>query len=618
MSRATIRREWLMVILVAALATAVMQIPYILGYALARPGTVYTGNLINVEDFSYQAIMLQGYNGAWQYHGQFTSEEHVSAFLYVFYLALGHVARLSGLSVVGMWHVSRVAASFLLILATFGFVSSFLQDRSQRWVAFLLAVFGSGFDWALFPWEKFDIVGGAPVDFRMPEAHLFFSALTYPHFAVGISLLLFTFWFALKALERREPRYAAIAGIGNVMLVLIYPFLVFLVLAVLGAYWLLLTWRAHHIAWREVFIFGIAFGLPAPLLAYYAHVLQVNPVYRAWNEQVVTLSPNPLHYALAYGMTIVLGVVGWRFRWTARLSAEHMTGGLSAGTGEVVGNESPTLSPLTRGSERGMGRSDNQLLDGDTSRQLDFLVVWVVVVLALLYAPLNMQRRFVEGLQVPLSILATAGLMQVVMPWVQQTRLFQRLARRRRYTLDGFARLTVVMFLLLMSAANLVVVLQLSFQTALAQPSAFFRSTSEIEAVGWLRDHAANSDVTLAAYWTGAIIPAWAGSAVFVGQRYETIEFADKLNKVEQFFGNQVDDAWRRDLLSDYHVTYVWWGPRERGLGNFDPNKAAYLQMAFANSDVTLFKFLNAGQSSPTSLGLPCLRARTLALLGYR
>ncbi len=622
MSIATIRREWRRVILVAALATAVMQIPYVLGYAMARPGTEFTGNLINVEDFSYQAILLQGYNGAWQYHGQFTSEEHAPAFLYVFYLALGHVARFSGLSIIGIWHLSRVVAGFLLILATFAFVSSFLKDRSQRWIAFLLAVFGSGFDWALFPWEKFDMVGGAPVDFRMPEAHLFFSALTYPHFAVGIALLLLTFWFGLRALERGDPKFALGSGIANVLLVLIYPFLVFLVVAVLGAYWLLLAWRARRIAGREVLLLGIAFGLPAPLLVYYAYVLQANPVYRAWNEQVVTLSPNPLHYVLAYGVMIVLGVLGWRSRWMARPSAEAVAEEL--GTSEDVGNKSPAGSPplgsagsatLPSESERGIGHVADQLLGRGTSEQFDFLFAWVVVVFILLYAPLNMQRRFVEGLQVPLSMLAAVGLMQVVMPWAQQTRLFQRLATRRRYTLDGFARLAVVMFLLLMSAANLVVVVQLSFQSAVAQSSAFFRSASEIEAVDWLRDHAAQSDVTLAAYWTGAIIPARAGSAVFVGQRYETIHFEDKMNRVEQFFGSTVDDVWRRDLLNDYHVTYVWWGPRERSLGEFDPNKVAYLERAFSNSDVTLFKFLCSGQRSPAGSGLPGSPACMLAFL---
>lgn len=572
MSRGPTRREWWVVLLVTLLATAVMQLPYILGYALARPGTEYTGNLVNVEDFSYQAIILQGYQGAWQYHGQFTPEQHAPAFLYVFYLALGHLARFLGLSVVGVWHVSRVMASLLLIPVTFGFVSSFLQDRAQRWVAFLLAVFGSGFDWALFPWEKFDIVGGAPVDFRMPEAHLFFSALTYPHFAVGIVLLLLTFWFSLKALERRDPRYAMGAGIANVLLVLIYPFLIVLVAAVLGAYWLLLTWRSHHLAVREVVLLAIAFGMPVPLLAYYAYILQVNPVYRAWNEQVVTLSPNPLHYALAYGLMIVLGLLGWRSRRVTHPSDEEMTEGSRA--------------------------------------QLDLLFVWIVVVLILLYAPLNMQRRFVEGLQVPLAIVGAVGLVQVVLPWAQQTHVFQWLARKRRYTLDGFARVTIVMFLLLMSAANVVVVLQLSLLTAFVQPDAFFRSAAEIKAVDWLRDHAAQDEVTIAAYWTGAMIPARAGSAVFVGQRYETVHFEDKFGMVTQFYGSQASDEWRCNLLRTYGVKYVWWGPRERSLGAFDPGTVPYLEMAFSDSDVALYRFVDSSRSVHDSPSLSRLLGR--------
>ncbi len=547
------RREWIMALVIALVATGIMQVPYLLGYALARPGTEFTGILINVEDYSYQEIMLQGYDGAWQFHIQYTSEEHTPAFLYVPYLALGHLARLLGMSVVGMWHLSRIVASLALVLAAFAFIAAFLRDRTERWVAFFLAIFGAGFDWSLFPWETFNIVGGAPIEFRMPEAHLFFSALTYPHFSLGVVLMLAAFHFSLRAFDQSDWRFALGAGGANALLVLTYPFLIFLVGSVLGVYWLVLSWSARRILWHEAVMLVIAFAVPAPLVAYYAYVLQVNDVFRAWNSQVATLSPGPLHYALAYGIMIVLGIIGWRFGPIAKQGNE--------------GRE-PTL----------VGR-------------VVLLWVWVVVVIALLYAPLNMQRRFVEGVQVPLAILASIGLVRVVIPWVRQTRRFGRIARWRHYTLDGLAHLSIVVFLLLMSASNLVIVTKLSLQSAVVQTEAFFRTHAEVQAVDWLRAHVSKSDVVLADYWTAGLIPARAGTAVFVGQRYETIGFDQKLEQVALFYGNSVNDGWRCDLLNRYRVRYVWWGPREQRLGAFDPASASYLSQVYSDSGVALFKY---------------------------
>ncbi|MDE3091686.1 MAG: hypothetical protein KGJ80_20125, partial [Chloroflexota bacterium] len=490
-------RTSLLAFVIALFAIAVMQIPYALGYSLAQPGTEYSGLLLNVEDYSYYAIMLQGYDGAWQYHIQFTSEEHAPAFLYGFYLALGHLARGLSLSIVVIWHCARIITALTLFLVVFGFIGLFLRDPSQRWFAYLLAVFGSGFDWTFFPFEQFEIVGGAPVDFRMPEAHLFFTALTYPHVSMGVALLLTSFWLWLRAFLRQQWRFAALAGLVNLAIGMVYPFMIYLVAAVLGAYWLYAALRARKFLGREFGYLVLAGLLAAPLYAYYEYVLITNAVFRAWDAQAVTLSPNPLHYLLAYGVMLVLAALVFSRNWQAGL--------LSAG-------------------------SSTSAKHGH-----DFVLLWIWVIIAalLLYAPLNAQRRFLQGLQVPLAILATLGLFAVVLPRIEQTAVFRTIAERPGYTTRGLRRLLMAFLLVAMSTANIIVLLRLSAFTAVEQTDALFRPRAEIQAVDWLRDHTARSDVVLGAYWTGSFIPARAGNAVLVGQRYETMQFEDKLAEVD-------------------------------------------------------------------------------------
>ena len=546
------RREWLIALAIAVVAVSLMQIPYALGYLTAPPGTEYTGLLLNVEDYSYYAIMLQGYNGAWEYHIQFTTEPHSPEFLYGFYLALGHLARALNVPIVEVWHGARIAAALLLFLTLFGFLDLFLHDASHRMFAYLLAIFGSGFDWVLFPFEQFNIVGGAPVDFRMPEAHLFYTALTYPHVSFGITLLLVEFWLWLRVLRFFRLRYVISLGVVNLAIGIVYPFLMYLVAAILGTNWIYRVLCTRRILWRELGYLVVAGVFALPLFAYYEYVLLTNPVFRTWDVQAVTQSPNPLHYILAYGVMLILAVPVFRASFLVSMDLDM------------------AREPASRNN-------------------LAFLWIWVIIAALLLYAPVNTQRRFLQGLQVPLTILATFGFFTAILPRIEQTRVIRALVQRPNYSARGLRRLIIVFFLAVMSTANVIVLLRLSMFTAIEHSDALFRPLTEVQAIDWLRTHTAVGDAVLAAYWTGSFIPARAGNAVFLGQRYETSHFADKMILLDKFYDVKTSDAWRESLLTQYRVAYVFDGPRERALGGL-PTDVSYLQPVFSNQAVRLYR----------------------------
>ena len=140
-----------------------------------------------------------------------------------------------------------------------------------------------------------------------------------------------------------------------------------------------------------------------------------------------------------------------------------------------------------------------------------------------------------------------------------------------------------------MSTANVIVLLRLSLFTAIEHSDALFRPRTEVQAVDWLRVHTTTADAVFAAYWTGSYIPAKAGNAVFLGQRYETSHFADKMLLLGKFFDVKTSVAWRESLLSQYHIAYVFDGPRERALGDL-PENASYLQPVFSNEAVRIYR----------------------------
>ena len=186
------RREWRLAVMVALFTAVLGLIPYLLGNWLAPDNKVYMQLIMNPEDAqTYWAKMLQGFNGAWLYTIPFTPEPHAAAGVGIFYVWLGQVARGLGLSLTAVWHGSRFVSSILLFLMTFTFVANFLPDKQTRWAAFLLALFGSGLGWLLFALGQPYWLGAFPVDFKQPGAHLFFTALTFPHIALGTAVILF-------------------------------------------------------------------------------------------------------------------------------------------------------------------------------------------------------------------------------------------------------------------------------------------------------------------------------------------------------------------------------------------------------------------------------------------
>jgi uncharacterized membrane protein len=93
----------------------------------------------------------------------------------------------------------------------------------------------------------------------------------------------------------------------------------------------------------------------------------------------------------------------------------------------------------------------------------------------------------------------------------------------------------------------------------------------------------------MADYLTGNYIAAHAGTRVVLGHWAETLDYAQKERSVALFYSSGLDQKVRRQLLSLYQVDYVWFGPRERELGNFDPRTATFLRSVYENATITIY-----------------------------
>jgi len=537
--------------LVAVAVLLVSSLPYIVGYMVSPPDREFSGALVNMVDYhSHLAKMQQGARGEWRYRLLFTPEDHNGAYLQIFYVALGHLAARTGLPLVAAYHLARLVGGFILLLTTYLFSAFFLRRRALRRVAYLLICFSSGLGWLVLlvsPTRPGDIT---PIDFWLNDAYIFFALFTFPHFCLATAALLAAFLAALAYSRTPRLRYLLTGGLSVLVMAIVHPFAVFIVDAVLTVYWLLLWGLRGRWPGREATVTAVIGLVPLPLLAYDYRALQSNSVFRAWQAQNFTPSPPPGYYVSGYGLVLLLACPG----------AIHV---------------------LLRRDQRRL-----------------FLVVWTIVAAVLAYSPLLLQRRMVEGLHVPLCILATLGLFRYVLPAVHRSRLAKWLAGIMHYPRRRF-RLLVLNLLLAATFPSNVFLLASAGLVAWQHQPPFYYLRAENEAIDWLGAHTHWTDTVLAAFSVSNHIPARIGHRVFWGHWIETVDYEGKKQLAEAFFQAETDDVVRRELLQTYNIVYLFYGPRERALGDFNPEDKPYLMRVFSNSEVSVYRvFIRHKQTS--------------------
>lgn len=492
-------REWLFVVVFAVIALLITTLPYANGFARSGsagdPGAAFGGFLFGVEDGnSYLAKMRQGARGSWSFRIVYTTEPHEGAFLFAPYLLMGAIANTTDTDrLMGVFHAARILCGALLIGVLYLFIARYLPGVGARRVTLILICFGGGLGWlvilvGLSGWD-----GLPPLDTYLPEGYTFYLLYGLPHLSLARAALLggFLCIFHAAGLSTSHQRPAMIAwsiaaGVSWLVMGLCVPFYIG-VLYVLLAIWGLAVWiRERRFPLVLLIRIGIAAAIPAPYLLYSYLSFSRNAVFTAWQAQNVLPSPPPLHYLPAYGLIVLLAVLSLRAAWRKT-------------------------------------RIDHVLIVG-----------WVVAMPLLAYFPVAVQRRMLEGIYVPLGILA------VMTIW--------RLGRRR-----WIAVITVCSALF---ATNFLLLFNGLMLTS-SRATSVFVPAEQREAFGWLEVNAEPGEAVLSTAYIGNRVPAYTDLIVYVGHGPETVDYGAKRARAEQFLSGAMSADQAVDLLTANRIRYV-------------------------------------------------------------
>lgn len=361
------RERWFVLIVISGLLIFT-TIPYLVATKYAGEEYVFGGFLLNpIDGNSYLAKMYQGWRGDTQFTLPYSSEIGQGSYLFLFYLGLGHLARLGDISLLLTFHLFRLFAILLMLITLYYFIIGIVPDRCTGRLAFVLATFGSGLGWLFLAFGLFTS------DFWVAEAYPFLSGYTNPHFPLSLGLIMFLLTINH---DRRYFEGTLIIGywgliltLSSLLLAIISPFGVVLVILVLGT---TLVWESkfsftrikrsaytYHLIW--VFVGGV------PLLLYYLWLTNTDPHLRIWNAQNQTTSPPVWDIIISFSPLLIFAALALR-------TVLHKT-----------------------------------------FHRVYILICWVVIGFIMLYTPFVLQRRFMLGLYIPLAILASIWIVKTLL-----------------------------------------------------------------------------------------------------------------------------------------------------------------------------------------------------------
>ncbi len=344
------------IVLYSVLAAALIA-PFLAGQRLVGPEHVFGGFFLNPQDGnSYLAKMRLGWQGEWRFQLPYSIETGGGVYLFLFYILLGHLARITSLPILLVFHAARLLSAAFLVYAVIRLYRRWSSDLTAGGFLFLTALTfcGSGLGWiaALF--------GAATADLTVPEAYPFLSMFVNPHFPLGLGLLLYYLDLLAGGLKWRQVPFLFLLGLA---LAVIQPFEIVIAAAITAGY---IIWqRIETGRWSELPVVGFFFGGGAYLFYQYSSI-RSDPVLSVWNAQNITLAPPLWDVLIAFSPALLFSVL--------------------------------------------------QVIDLARSRQLGrykLFIVWLAAGLVLLYLPFSLQRRFLSGYFIPCAFLGAAAVLRL-------------------------------------------------------------------------------------------------------------------------------------------------------------------------------------------------------------
>ena len=536
--------EWGFVVIVLVIILVITGLPYIYGY-LSTPGDKkFMGMMLDVPDHLQYFSWMRELATANLAANKLTPEPNKPVFFNLLWWGLGHLGNLVGWGYPVLYQLLRVLAAGCFFPLAYLFCAWYFEDRWQRKIAFLTVCLTSGLGWILVV-LKYTLAKGEllfPLDVFVAEGNTFLGILGYPHFIAAL-LYVFAFYLVLRGEQKKNYWYAIAAGLFAQFLGWQHAYDLIIVYAVLGTYGVLKLIRDRKIPVYLLVSGVVIFGISCWPAIYSVMLTSLDPLWKQVLAQFANAgvyTPNLLHLPILLGIAFILALI------TA--IKDH---------------------PFRSG-----GQPDYPL----------FITGWFWVSFALIYLPVDYQIHMLNGWQIPISILAVKGLFEWIIPFFESK--LKTATKLKRWNAEV---VIPVIFLISISLTN-IYLWTWRFLDLSRHDYPFYLYKDEVNGLEWLDNHGSDSDVVIGSLDIGQYIPVITGKPAFIAHWAQTVNFHGKTDLVQQFYSNQSGEEMRKKIIEEFGIRYIFYGPAEKKLGDFNPSEASYLTQVFTSPSVEIFQ----------------------------
>ncbi len=539
------QQEWRFVALVTLGILLLTSLPYVYA-ALSVPSTKhFMGFILNTSDHAQYLWWYRGFQDAWLIPNRQTPEPNPPVFFNLLWFVLARFGKLTRLDYRWVYQIFRFASGAMLMPVVYWWSAQFFERVTRRKTAFLALALGAGLGWIQIV-LKYTLWRGElhyPLGVYLAEGNFFLNLMAYPHFAEAAAFILLTLGLLWKGEENENLRYAWGAALSAFLLGWQHTYDLILVWGIAGLYALTRWAQTRRFPWywfKALLIVGLISFPPA---LYSVLLTSLNPIWKevlAQFDNAGVFTPDPLRMFIPMGIPLFLGLAG-------------------------------ALTTLRAAAK------PREAVSTPKSRLRTFLVVWFFGGWALTYIPTDFQIHMINSWQVPVTLLGVDFWFARVQPWL--ARRWQTLASP---VLAGAILLAAVL------PTNGYIFLW-RFLDLHRYNYPYFLHQAEYDAMRWLDAHAAPDAIVLSAYEPGRYIPGISGRSAFLSHWAQTVDFYTKRDFVTAFFQPDTPDSRRRQVLDEFSVDYVLYGPAERSLGAYDPAQSPWLRAVFEEDGVQIY-----------------------------
>jgi hypothetical protein len=355
--------------------------------------------------------------------------------------------------------------------------------------------------------------------------------------------------------RKQQLRYAVAAGVVGLILSLQHAYDLLIIYGVLGTFTVIIFIRDRRVSWflvKSNLIVGLISWWPG---LYSVWLTQSNHIWKEVLAQYANAgvyTPTPFHLIILMGIPLLLASLTFS-----------------------------GLVPLNKDSD-----------------ELLFVKGWFLAGFLLLYVPTDFQVHMLNSWQIPVTVLAAWGFFKYIIPVISEYTGKARPDWNSQYVVRA-----VTLGVIVIAALTNLYLFAWRFVDLARHDYPYYLYRDEVVTLKWLDENTAPENIVFSSLTIGQYIPALSGNTAFLAHWASTVDFYYKQDLVSRFFDPATPDEERMQTLDSFGVDYVFYGPAERALGDYDPATSSWLELVFSRPQVNIYRVKDEMLMSVVGLG---------------